>query len=48
MMNSNKNGRAPSGRKGSAGFALMTAMVLLILLSAIVMNLIGYSGEEAN
>ncbi len=48
MMTSNKNGRAPSGRKGSAGFALMTAIVLLILLSAVVMNLIDYSGEEAS
>ncbi len=48
MMNSNKNGRAPSGRKGSAGFALITAMVVLFLMSAVVTNLIGYSGEEAN
>ena len=48
MMNSNKNGRAPAGPNGSAGFALITAMVLLFLVSAIVTNLIGYAGEEAN
>jgi hypothetical protein len=37
---------ARSGR-GDAGFALVTAMVVLLLVSAVVSNLIGYSGEEA-
>ncbi len=48
MRNSNENAGTPSGRKGRAGFALVTAMVVLILVSAVVMNLIDYSGEEAN
>jgi len=31
----------------SAGFALVTAMVVLLLVSAVVVNLVDYSGDEA-
>jgi hypothetical protein len=34
-------------RRGQAGFALVTAIVVLVLVSAVVINLIDYSGEEA-
>ena len=34
-------------RKSEAGFALVTAMVVMLLVSAVVSNLIGYSSEES-
>lgn len=34
-------------RNGEAGFALVTAMVVMLLVSAVASNLIGYSAEEA-
>jgi len=47
MMDSKRlRAEARSGR-GDAGFALVTAMVVLLLVSAVVSNLIGYSGEES-
>jgi len=48
MMNSirNRNGTGLGRRAG--GFALITAMVVMLLVSAVVSNLIGYSGQEAH
>lgn len=48
MMQSNRFDRRESrARRGEQGFALVTAIVVLVLVSAVVINLIDYSGEEA-
>jgi hypothetical protein len=46
----NRNRRQGTNRATTreAGFALVTAMVVLLLVSAVVSNLIQYSGEEAS
>ena len=47
MMDS-KRKRTETGSRGrEAGFALVTALVVMLLVSAVVSNLIGYSSEEA-
>ena len=47
MMDSKRIRTEGRAGRGDAGFALVTAMVVLLLVSAVVSNLIGYSGEEA-
>ena len=47
MMDSRRNRTMDRSGRGDAGFALVTAMVVLMLVSAVVSNLIGYSGTEA-
>lgn len=47
MMDSKRLRAEARSRRGDAGFALVTAMVVLLLVSAVVSNLIGYSGEES-
>jgi hypothetical protein len=48
MMNSTRFNRQARSGHDESGFALVTAMVVLLLVSAVVSNLIGYSGEEAH
>lgn len=48
MMDSNVLRREPRSGRGESGFALVTAMVVLLLVSSVVSNLIGYAGEEAH
>ena len=38
--------QGPGHSRGEAGFALVTAMVVLMLVSAVVVNVIDYSGTE--
>lgn len=45
--NRHRETKRASARR-EAGFALVTAMVVLLLVSAVVTNLIQYSGEEAS
>ena len=47
MMNSKRNRADTHSRGREAGFALVTALVVMVLVSAVVSNLIGYSSEEA-
>ena len=46
-MNSKRIRLNDRAAKSDAGFALVTAMVVMLLVSAVVSNLIGYSSEEA-
>ncbi len=48
MMAMNRTQRTGPIVRRDGGFALVTAMVVLLLVSAVVSNLIGYSGEEAH
>jgi hypothetical protein len=47
MMDSKQLRPGGRARKSEAGFALVTAMVVMLLVSAVVSNLIGYSSEES-
>lgn len=47
MMDSKQLRPGGQTRKSEAGFALVTAMVVMLLVSAVVSNLIGYSSEES-
>jgi hypothetical protein len=47
MMDSKRKRTEPGSRGREAGFALVTALVVMLLVSAVVSNLIGYSSEEA-
>jgi hypothetical protein len=47
MMNSKELRQAGRRGKSEAGFALVTAMVVMLLVSAVVSNLIAYSSEES-
>lgn len=46
-MDSKQNRSIGRSVNAESGFALVTAMVVMLLISAVVSNLIGYSSEEA-
>ena len=48
MMDSMENRQEIRSKCGEHGFALVTAIVVLLMVSAVVSNLIAYSGEEAS
>lgn len=47
-MKSKQDRNRLDGKRRVRGFALITAMVVMLLVSAVVSNLIGYSGQEAH
>ena len=45
-METNSNGKSRRAAQGREGFALVTAVVILVLVSSVVVNLIDYSSQE--